>query len=184
MIRTTLAEIERYYPLSDGIKTAADFIRNNDLASFPAGRYAVDGDRIFALVQELETKPADEALIENHIRSIDMQMTLRGNESVAYRPVAKLTKKGEYDAAADVQNYSGETELIMRNDPGASVSIFFPEDGHQPYIAEKSPEPIKKSRNQDNAVNFMLADVRGKKVDEARAPGKYQDVFCNCRSLF
>ena len=51
---------------------------------------------------------------------------------------------GEYDAAADVQNYSGETELIMRNDPGASVSIFFPEDGHQPYIAEKSPEPIKK----------------------------------------
>ena len=88
MIRTTLAEIERYYPLSDGIKTAADFIRNNDLASFPAGRYAVDGDRIFALVQELETKPADEALIENHMRSIDMQMTLRGNESVAYRPVA------------------------------------------------------------------------------------------------
>lgn len=144
MIRTTLAEIERYYPLSDGIKAAADFIRNNDLASFPAGRYAVDGDRIFALVQELETKPADEALIENHMRSIDMQMTLCGNESVAYRPVAKLTKKGEYDAAADVQNYSGETELIMRNDPGASVSIFFPEDGHQPYIAEKSPEPIKK----------------------------------------
>ena len=132
MIRTTLAEIERYYPLSDGIKTAADFIRNNDLASFPAGRYAVDGDRIFALVQELETKPADEALIENHMRSIDMQMTLRGNESVAYRPVAKLTKKGKYDAAADVQNYSG------------GVSIFFPEDGHQPYIAEKSPEPIKK----------------------------------------
>lgn len=144
MIRTTLADIERYYPLADGIKTAVDFIRNNDLVSFPAGRYRIDGDRIFALVQELETVPQEEALIENHMRSIDMQMTLRGNESIAYRPVAKLTKKGAYNAATDVQNYSGKTELIMHNEPGSSVSIFFPEDGHQPYIAEESPEPIKK----------------------------------------
>lgn len=144
MIRTTLADIERYYPLADGIKTAADFIRSNDLASFPAGRYRIDGDKIFALVQEVETVPQEEALIENHMRSIDMQMTLCGNESIAYRPVAQLTKKGGYDAVADVQNYSGTTELMMHNEPGHSVSIFFPEDGHQPYIAAKSSELIKK----------------------------------------
>ena len=75
----------------------------------------------------------EDAPFENHLRSADLQMTLSGDECVGYCPVSRLEKFGCYDAAADVQNYTGQADCVMRN-----------EDGHQPYVAKGTLQSIKK----------------------------------------
>ena len=134
MIRTTVTEINRYFCLGRGIKLAVDFIKNSDLASLPPGRYPIDGAKVFALIQEVRTIFSEEALFENHFRSADLQMTISGEECVGYCPVAKLIKSGSYN----------EADCIMQNKANESVSIFFPEDGHQPYVTRDISQPIKK----------------------------------------
>ena len=144
MIRALLEHAERYYVLGEGVRLALEYIRGNDLLSLAPGRYPIDGERVFALIQEPTTLPRDRAPFENHRRHADLQATLRGVEHVGYCPVEKLTPKGAYNAETDVQLYDGEGDFLMRNDAGKSFALFYPEDGHQPYVALGDPGPIKK----------------------------------------
>ena len=147
MIRAMLKDAERYYPLGEGVRLAIEFIRGNDLLAMPAGRYPIDGDRVFALIQEPTTQPEDVAPYENHKNHGDLQMTLKGTEHVGYCPVDRLTVKGGYNAETDVQLYEsrgGEGKLLLKNVTGQSFSLFFPEDGHQPYVTVDKGEQIKK----------------------------------------
>lgn len=145
MIRAMIKDAERYYILGDGIRKAVEFLRNNDLRSFPVGRHDVDGDRVFVLIQEPTTQPIDVAPFENHLRHADLQVTLKGTEYVGYCPVEKLTKSGEYNALTDVQLFSGTNDVLMHCATGKSFSLFFPEDGHQPYVTMGESEKIKKA---------------------------------------
>ena len=144
MIRAMLKDAERYYSLGEGVRIAARYMRDNDLLSLSPGRYPIDGDRVFALIQEPTTQTANIAPFENHKLHADMQMTLRGVEHVGYCHVDRLVPHGSYDAKTDVQLYRGEAELLMRSVTGESFFLFFPEDGHQPYVTVAGPAPIKK----------------------------------------
>lgn len=142
MIRAPLKDMERYFPLGDGVRKAVEFIRSNDLANFAAGRYPIDGDSVFALIQEPTTEPEDKALFEIHQRHADLQMTLKGTEYVGYAPVESVSLYGEYNPETDVQNFKGKGQLI-KSIPGVCF-LFFPEDAHQPYVMVGAPEKIKK----------------------------------------
>ena len=144
MIRAMLSQAERYYPLGEGIRYAVEYIRNNDLLALPPGRYPIHGDKVFALIQEPMTQPPDVAPFENHKRHADFQMTLKGSEYVGYSQVDALKPKGEYNAETDVQLYEGQGELLVKCMTGKSFSLFFPEDGHQPYVTLGESERIKK----------------------------------------
>lgn len=144
MIRAMLKDAERYYILGEGVRKAIEYIRGNDLLALPPGRYPIDGERIFALIQEPETQPQKTAAFENHLKHADLQMTLRGTEYVGYCPTEKLTPKGAYNEETDVQLYEGTSDVLMHCATGKSFSLFFPEDGHQPYVTLGEPEKIKK----------------------------------------
>lgn len=144
MIRAMLAQAERYYPLGEGIRLAVEYIRGNDLQALPPGRYPIHGDKVFALIQEPTTQLPNIAPFENHKLHADFQMTLRGTEYVGYSHVSALSPKGAYNAETDVQLYEGKGELLVKCVTGKSFSLFFPEDGHQPYVTLDEPERIKK----------------------------------------
>lgn len=147
MIRAILKDAERYYPLGEGVKLALEYIRNTDLLALPAGRYPIDGEKVFALIQEPTTQPQDVAPYENHKNHADLQMTLKGTEHVGYCPIDRMKLKGEYDPNTDVQLYESEGgagKILLKNVTGESFSLFFPEDGHQPYVTIDEPEQIKK----------------------------------------
>ena len=144
MIRALLEHAERYYVLGEGVRLALEYIRGNDLASLAPGRYPIDGEKVFALIQEPITQPKSKAPFENHMKHADLQVTLRGSEHVGYCPVGKLTPKGDYNAETDVQLYDGVEDVLMHCATGKSFSLFYPEDGHQPYVTLGESEPIKK----------------------------------------
>jgi hypothetical protein len=60
MIIGTLEKRERYAALGDGIRKAFEWLANNDIRQMKDGKYAVDGDKLFVLVQRYTTRNMDD----------------------------------------------------------------------------------------------------------------------------
>ena len=54
--------------LSDDIRRGLRFLAGTDINSLPAGRVDIDGDRMFALIQDYDTVPKAEKRPESHAR--------------------------------------------------------------------------------------------------------------------
>lgn len=85
MMYGTVAQWERdkaYYP--EAFDRAFAFLNGRDVLGIAAGRYDIDGDNIYALVQDVTTE--DEALrrFEAHVKYVDIQLLLTGKEKQLY----------------------------------------------------------------------------------------------------
>ena len=60
MIYDSLKNAERYASISGNFAKAFAFLKETDLASLAAGRHEIDGDRVYASVQEPTYKPWQE----------------------------------------------------------------------------------------------------------------------------
>ena len=54
------------------------FVEKVEKEKLPTGRYELDGDNLFALVQEYESKPKAEARMESHRLYTDLQYVISG----------------------------------------------------------------------------------------------------------
>ncbi|RRJ95070.1 YhcH/YjgK/YiaL family protein [Opitutaceae bacterium TAV4] len=135
MIFDTLANARRYAGLHPGFDASFDYLRRFDHAT-PDGRHDIDGDRIYALVQSYETRPAEapDKFFETHRRYIDIQYLVAGEEAIPCVPAARLTTQQTYDAQRDLLLYTDcmhETPALSEFCPG-DFAIYFPEDAHKP----------------------------------------------------
>ena len=134
MILDCLPNWRQYAATLPGLDTAFAYLQTVD-ANCPAGRYELDGNRVYALVQRYRTKPHDQAALEVHRKYADVQLILAGRETILWAPLAALTTVTKpYDPARDIGFFamvSGTTALY--HGPG-QFSILFPEDGHAPGL--------------------------------------------------
>jgi biofilm protein TabA len=132
-------------PLYDSVHPAFgrafDFIRQSDLASIAVGKYEIDGQKLFALVQQYETKRKEDAKWEAHRRFIDIQYVVQGAENIGYANLRQLTQ-GSYDSDRDFLPLHGEGDFLALQE--GHFIILLPEDAHMPGIASASPTPVKK----------------------------------------
>lgn len=124
----------------------ADYLREIDLEAAETGRYDLQGEELFLLVQELKTVTADRRKSEHHERYIDFQYLIRGEELiVAARAspgnvvVENKLKEQDYALLDVVDN---ETELWLV--PGM-FAVFFPDDLHRPACSRQGDTMIKKA---------------------------------------
>lgn len=120
--------------LSDRFRKAYAFLQRDDLAQLPLGRVDIDGDEVFANVQEYRTEPADQRLYEAHRRYYDVQFMVRGREAMWYAPIETLQAEGEFDEEGDGGLYAPkpdapESEVVL--EPG-DMAVVAPEDAHKP----------------------------------------------------
>jgi biofilm protein TabA len=142
MIIDAITNASAYASLSSDIASALGFIRRHDLAELPEGKHEIDGDRIYAIIQEYSTKPAADCFWEAHRRYIDVQFVQRGVEHFGWAPLQKLTVEKEYNQHKDliVLKGSGQTmELTAGN-----FAIFMPCDAHMPGISGDHPHKVRK----------------------------------------
>jgi YhcH/YjgK/YiaL family protein len=124
------------------LKQALDYLRRTDLAAVPLGRVDLDGDRLFALVQEYTTRTAENCAWESHRRYIDVQYVVDGTERMGYLNIASAREREAYDAARDVAFYEpGEDYITIET---GMLAIFGPEDVHAPCGAAGKPRPVRK----------------------------------------
>ena len=71
MVLDKIENSKLYTGLSKKIAKAFAYINETDLHQIVPGKYEIDGDNIFALVQEYETK--NDGRLEGHYKYIDIQ---------------------------------------------------------------------------------------------------------------
>ena len=142
MIIDRIENAALYYPIHARFERAFKHIHQIDIETIPHGRYELDGESMYVLVQEYNTKLKEEGKWEAHRRYIDLQYVVRGAESMGHANIHHL-QQGEYDASKDFLPLFGEGDWLKLKS-GCFV-LLFPEDAHMPSMAiGNTPEPAKK----------------------------------------
>lgn len=141
MIIDHLTNADRYRSLHRGIGTGIDFLLRPGLGSLSAGRYDLDGDRVYALVSDYTTSPLAERRWEAHRRYIDLQCIVAGRERIGYAPLTRL-KPEPYDEAKDMLRLTGEGECLTLG--AGDFMLLWPDDAHMPGVADGEPAAVRK----------------------------------------
>ena len=145
MILDTITHSHTYANLGSDFAKGFAFLHQFD-GSQATGRYEIDGDRVFALVQKYTTKPLESALFEAHRRYSDIQFIFNGRETILWAPLAAMSEQTmPYDDAKDAAlwkcNLSDFTPLRLS---AGQMAVFFPQDAHAPSIDwDTSSEVVK-----------------------------------------
>lgn len=144
MIFDILSRSARYAGLHSQFPAAFDFLRKLTGGEAP-GRYDLDGDRCFALVQTYQTKPQSEALFEAHRKYIDVQFLFSGRETILWAPLESMVEQTmAYDDSKDAALWRLIPETTPLHVSAGHFVILYPEDAHAPCIEWENAEKVFK----------------------------------------
>jgi YhcH/YjgK/YiaL family protein len=141
MVLDQLSHAQEYFNLSSGIRAALEFLQRTDTAALPAGRHAVKGDMVVAIVDDYETKPAPERFWEAHRRHIDVQFVASGREAIGVGALERFETE-PYDAERDLIVARGAGQFV--DVPAGWFAILFPHDVHMPGVIAGTAERVRK----------------------------------------
>jgi YhcH/YjgK/YiaL family protein len=142
MIIDKIENSKLYGGISQRIKEAFEYIRNTDLKNIKPGKYEIDGENIFALINEYETKIESEGKLEAHRKYIDVQYVISGEELMGYSPLGNQQVLEPYKEKNDIIFFSGEKSFTKVS--AGMFAIFFPADVHMPGIRVENKTLVKK----------------------------------------
>ncbi|MFC0215097.1 YhcH/YjgK/YiaL family protein [Paenibacillus chartarius] len=139
-----LFEEEKHtYPAA--VRRGLEYIRSQDFSRMELGKYSIEGDDMFALVQEMNTGPKSERKPESHRKYLDIQYLVSGTEIIGVGKKNEANEVLEDDLAnRDIvfyRNLTDETDLLLK--PGM-FAVFYPTDVHRPGVMAASEERIRK----------------------------------------
>jgi YhcH/YjgK/YiaL family protein len=141
MIIDEICKADEYFDLSEGIRTALRFLQETDLDALEPGRHTVDGDRVFAIVESYQTKPMAEGFWEAHLKHLDVQCVISGEEQIGYAPVSSMVAE-PYDEDRDFYKLKGNGNFVTLR-PGM-FALLKPQDAHMPGISIQESRQVKK----------------------------------------
>jgi biofilm protein TabA len=121
------------------------YLKDTDFSKVAVGKYEIDGDKIFALVQEQQTEPKPERKAEAHVRMIDIQFVIDGTEMIGFGlpNAANVVLEDLLEQKDNIfyKNVQDEMELLLT--PG-TYAIFFPEEVHRPCCRYGAGSQLRK----------------------------------------
>ncbi|PKL81604.1 MAG: YhcH/YjgK/YiaL family protein [Ignavibacteriae bacterium HGW-Ignavibacteriae-3] len=142
MIFDQLKNAHFYFPLGERIAKAFQYLSQTDFTNVEPGNYEVDGENIFAIVQQYNTKPASTAKWEAHKKYIDIQYIVSGKEKMGFTESKKVIVLQNYHPNNDITIYKGEGNYLTAEE--GQFVLFFPTDIHMPQLALNIPREVKK----------------------------------------
>ena len=145
MITSTLPQLHWYKIISPNFEKAIHYALTANFSDMEPGKYQIDGDNVFAIVNEYTTKPAAECSPESHRDYADIQIVISGTERFGYAPLIDQPETSPYNPEKDYALYSiPEEALNYITLPAGQFIIFFPSDIHQPEVFVQQPQLVKK----------------------------------------
>ena len=132
MIFDSLEHASGYASLNPAFEKAFCFLRESMKQIPQPGRYDLDGDRLYAMVQTYTTRPAEQVQWEAHRKYIDIQLLLSGRERIGYAKAENMVDPGEYQPEKDVQLAASAENPSYLSLSGGDFAVFYPHDAHQP----------------------------------------------------
>jgi biofilm protein TabA len=118
------------------------YLKDTDLQNLKVGRHVIDGDNVFAIVQEAPTKDYDKTAFESHLNYIDLQFVIRGEEMMGRTAVDSVKVDKPYNEKADIAFYTGDGKIFTVKEN--SFLLFFPGEAHRPNITPGGNKIVKK----------------------------------------
>lgn len=144
MILDSIKNISRYDNLNIDFKSIVEFIKRVNNENLDNGRYDINGDKLFALVQSYETKDSNECKLESHKKYIDIQYILKGTEVMYWSLIDNLKISEDLSKTSDVIFYEEDedvTKLIVNEN---SFALFFTHDAHKPGVKFNNKSNVRK----------------------------------------
>lgn len=144
MICENIKNAKDYSGINKNFIKAFEFLKNENLKELAIGKYEIEGEEIFALVQEYSTQSPNDKRWESHEKYIDIQMIITGEETMGYVPIDCLETSEDLRPEQDMIFYSETEKGSYINFNYGDYAIFFPEDGHKPGCTFGEYSNIKK----------------------------------------
>ena len=141
MIIDIIENSELYKSLHSRFTKAFAFISKTNFSKLDDGKYEIENEDIFAMVQEYNTKDKKDAKLEAHRKYIDIQYIHSGVELIGvatFKDQVPITD----DTVKDIAFYKGDASFIKLE--AGMFAIFFPDDLHMPGIREAQSVKVKK----------------------------------------
>jgi YhcH/YjgK/YiaL family protein len=142
MIVDKLEHAPQYKNLGERIAKGLEYIQNTDFSAMEAGKYPIQDEDLFAVINEYETKDAKDCVLEAHKKYIDIQYMLTGSELIGTTLLNNQIPSQAYNEKDDYVLFKEESSPVTMN-PGM-FAIFFPQDLHMPGVKIQGPLKVKK----------------------------------------
>jgi YhcH/YjgK/YiaL family protein len=142
MIIDKLSNSHLYCGLGERINSAFEYLKNTDFSKIEPGKYEIDGDDIFAILAEYNTKDENEGKPEAHKKYIDVQFVAKGKELMCYAPLVNQKVIDEYNEQNDITFFCAEKSFTLVEE--GMFAVFFPTDIHLPGIKVDEKSFVKK----------------------------------------
>lgn len=141
MVIDKIENYQLYAGLSERIAKAFAYINNTDLQNTDSGKYEIEGENVFALVQEYDTKKHEDCKLESHFQHIDIQYIISGTELMGTN-ILKDQIPHTVNEEKDVAFYPNESTQFELTE--GMFGIFFPSDLHRPCMLNGESSKVKK----------------------------------------
>ncbi|GAB3936419.1 YhcH/YjgK/YiaL family protein [Mucilaginibacter myungsuensis] len=135
MIIDKLSNGAQYAPLHRNFGLAFDWLQAQDLEALEIGIHQLS-DGVKMIVSENPGVEATVQKFECHNQNIDIQLLIRGNETMGWKPRQDCTQPiGKFDDERDVIFFTDRPDMYFSLLPG-QFAIFYPDDVHAPMIGD------------------------------------------------
>jgi len=144
MIVDKLENACAYKSISARMAKAFEILKDESLINKEDGRYDIDGDNIYYMVQRYQTMPVAEGKLEAHKNYIDVQYVVKGQELMGYAPLNNLKIETPYDSEKDFILYEPSDEFSTVKLTEGMFCVLYPQDTHMPCRAIAEPIDVHK----------------------------------------
>jgi biofilm protein TabA len=154
MILDSIQNRAFYQHLGSGIAQALEYLATTDFSKLANGKYELDGQRMFAVVQRYCPKAMADLVWESHRKYIDVQYIAQGGEQIGYAlpndvpplmppydPSNMHMIRQPYDPDRDVTLYEpvGDFFTIWEG----HFAVFAPNEVHAPGLVLHCPNSVR-----------------------------------------
>ncbi len=132
--------------LPAAIVRALEALKDVDIAKKEPGRYEIEGDKMFYLVQDVELRTMEESRAEAHHRYADIQIPVSTCERYGFSlPQPDLAPSDNQLEEKDLAFFPAPSiESFIDTTPGTYL-VFLPKELHRPCLAIQGKETIRKA---------------------------------------
>ncbi|SHL98576.1 YhcH/YjgK/YiaL family protein [Flavobacterium chilense] len=143
MIVDSLQNASKYFGLHPNFKKAFDYVNQNDISILEEGAFEIaEGLKVIVIAGEGATREESIKGFECHDKNIDIQISIQGPETFAWKPREKcVSPNGDYSDERDVRFFHDKPDMFFELQE-KQFAILFPEDVHAAMIGEGTLKKI------------------------------------------
>ncbi|MHC4552665.1 MAG: NanQ anomerase/TabA/YiaL family protein [Planctomycetota bacterium] len=133
-----------YGGLGSRVAIGLALLNEESVRAAAPGRYEVDGENLFYVVDEYETAPIEDGRLEVHRTYMDIQYIVSGTECIGVSSLEGLEVIEPYDGAKDFALYKAGALMSRCVLQAGDFAILWPNEAHMPGRVAGERQQVKK----------------------------------------